>query len=221
MSQLKNIMSIQQGDIPSQYIVADYILLATNQYIDTGISATPRYTRSLFEVYWVGSTTGTRGLYGVRGASSADSRSYCVFLTVGGSGPRWDNVGDSSHASNWSTGVWHKVELTHAGNYGQTIVDGTIVALGNTTMSATSYSSIHLNTIYTNGSVNTGGTTRWRPLKILADGTNLSADMIPVYDTVTHAGGMYDKFRQIFIGGGNPGGNTVTAYDANGNQITG
>lgn len=214
-------MMIPKGGIPSQYIVADYIVMATNQYINTGISAIPRYTRSIFEVYWNGSTTGTRGLYGVRAATSADYRSYCVFLVVGGSGPRWDNCGTSSLSSNWSTGEWHTVELTHSGNYGQVVDNGIIVATGDTNMSTSEYASIHLNTIYTNGNVNTGGTMRWKSVKIWQDGVNLSADMIPVYDTVTQAGGMYDMYRQIFIGGSNPGGNTITAYDAEGNIITG
>ena len=209
--------------VPSQYIIADSIQIATNQYINTEVPAIPQYTESEFKVMWVGSSTGTRGLYGVRGANSADYRSYCVFLTVSGSGPRWDNCGGSNFSSNWSTGETHVVQLTHADRYGKTIVDGETVATGSTSMSTTSYDYIHLNTIYTRvtSSVNTGGTMRWYYCKIWADETTLSADMIPVYDTVTQAGGMYDLVRQQFYGGGNPDGNTITAYDANDNPITG
>ena len=211
------------GDIPSQYIRAAYIFIATNQYINTEVPATPQYTESEFKVNWVGSSTGTRGLYGVRNASSADYRSYCVFLTVSGSGPRWDNCGVSSFSSNWSVGETHTVQLTHADRYGKTIVDGETVATGSTAMSTTSYDYIHLNTIYTRAtsSVNTGGSIRWYYCKIWGDGTNLSADMVPVYDTVTQAGGMYDLVRRQFYGGGNAGGNAIDAYDENDNIITG
>lgn len=222
MSQLRNIMFQHNGgDIPSQYILADCIQIPTTAYINTGIAAIPRYTRSLFTVKWQGSSTGTRGLYGVRGAASADYRSYCVFLTVSASGPRWDNCGGSTYSSNWSTGEEHTVELTHSGNYGQTIVDGSIVATGETAMGTSSYSSIYLNTIYTvaAGSTNTGGTMRWKTVQIWQDGTNLSGDMVPVFDKVSEAGGMYDKFRQIFLPG--EGSGTINAYDAEGNIITG
>lgn len=221
MSQLKNIMSIQQGGIPSQYILADCIQIPTTGYINTGIAAIPRYTRSLFKIKWQGSSTGTRGLYGVRGGASADNKAYNVYLTVSGSGPRWDNCGDSSHTSNWSTGETHTVELTHSGNYGQTIVDGNVVATGTVAMSTNSYSSIHLNTLYTvaTSATATGGTVRWYPVKIWQDGTNLSGDMVPVFDKVSEAGGMYDVYRKIFLPG--EGSGTINAYDAEGNLITG
>ena len=222
MSQLRNIMFQHNGgDIPSQYILADCIQIPTTAYINTGIAAIPRYTRSLFTVKWQGSSTGTRGLFGVRGAAAADYRSYCVFLTVSASGPRWDNCGGSSYSSNWSTGEEHTVELTHSGNYGQTIVDGNVVATGETSMGTSTYSSIYLNTIYTvaTGSTNTGGTVRWKPVKIWQDGTNLSGDMVPVFDRVSEAGGMYDKFRHLFLPG--EGSGLINAYDAEGNLITG
>lgn len=227
MSQLRNILMVPKGggDIPSQYIKAAYIFIPTTQYINTEIAATPRYTRSKFKVNWVGSSTGTRGLFGVRSASSADYRSYCVFLTVSGSGPRWDNCGTSSLSSNWSTGETHEVELTHSGNYGQSIVDGNVVATGSTAMSTTSYDSIHVNTIYTrtSTSTNTGGSMRWYYVKIWGDGTNLSADMVPVFDKVSQAGGLYDLVRQQFFGGAvtGPTAPVIDAYDENGNIITG
>lgn len=224
MSQLRNLLFQHGGSpVPPQYIVANYIQIATNQYINTEVSATPQYTESEFKVTWVSGTSGTRGLYGVRSASSADYRSYCVFLIVSGSGPRWDNCGGSNFSSHWSTGETHIVQLTHADRYGKTIVDGQTVATGSTTMSTNSYDYIHLNTIYTRttSAVNTGGVTKWYYVKIWGDGTNLSADMIPVYDTVSQAGGMYDLVRQQFYGGGNAGGSTIDAYDANDNPITG
>jgi hypothetical protein len=224
MSQLRNILMTKQGGgIPSQYIKAVYIQIPTNQYINTEVSATPQYTESEFKVHWVSGNSGTRGLYGVRSASSADYRSYCVFLTVSGSGPRWDNCGGSNFSSRWSIGDTHTVQLTHTDRYGKTIVDGETVASGSTAMSTTSYDYIYLNSIYTRSasSNNTGGVVDWYYCKIWGDGTNLSADMVPVYDTVSQAGGMYDLVRQNFYGGGNAGGNTIEAYDENGNQITG
>lgn len=222
MSQFRNIMMmLPKGGIPSQYILADCIQISTTAYIDTGIAATPRYTRSLFKVKWQGSSTGTRGLYGVRGSASADNKSYDVYLTVNASGPRWDNCGDSSHSSNWSTGETHTVELTHSGNYGQVIVDGTVVATGTVAMSTTSYSPILINSLYTvpTSATATGGTVRWYSVKIWGDGSNLSADMVPVFDTVSEAGGMYDLYRNIFLAG--EGSGLINAYDADGNLITG
>lgn len=221
MSQLKNIMSIQQRSIPARYIVADCIQIPTTGYINTGIAATPRYTRSEFKVKWQGSSSGTRGLYGVRGAAAADNKSYNVYLTVSGSGPRWDNTGSSGNTSNWSVGETHTVELTHSGNYGQTIVDGTVVATGNTSMSTTSYSSIYINTLYTvsTSAIATGGTMRWYYVKIWGDGTNLSGDFVPVYDTGNNVAGMYDLVTEAFFG--NDGSSDINAYDADGNLITG
>ena len=223
MSQLRNILMVPKGggDIPSQYILADCIQIPTTGYINTGIAAIPRYTRSLFKVKWVGSSTGTRGLFGVRGAASADNKSYNVYLTVSGSGPRWDNTGSSGNTSNWSTGETHTVELTHSGNYGQTIVDGNVVATGTVSMSTTSYSSILINSIYTvsTTATATGGTMRWYYCKIWGDGTNISGDFIPVYDTVSQAGGLYDLVTKAFFG--NDSSSTIDAYDANGNIITG
>lgn len=226
MSQLRNLLFHHGGvsPIPSQYIVAEYIQIATNQYIDTGVAAIPRYTRSLFDVYWVGSATGTRGLFGVRSTSTTNSNSYNVFLVVGGVGPRWDNTGDSTSSSSWTPGERHVVELTHTPEgYGQAIDNGVVAATGSIAMSTGLREYIHLNTIYTisNASVNTGGTTRWYSCKIWQDGTVLTADMIPVYDTITQAGGMYDVVRQQFYGGSNPDGNTIVAYDANDDPITG
>ena len=222
MSQLRNILMTKHGgDIPSQYIVADFIQIATTAYINTGIAAIPRYTRSLFTVKWQGSYSGTRGLYGVRGATSADYRSYAVFLTVGGSGPRWDNCGGVSYISNWSIGEEHTVELTHSENYGQVIDNGVVVATGSTNMSTSEFEFIHLNTIYTvsSSSTNTGGTMRWKTVQIWKDGVNLSADLVPVFDRVSEEGGMYDKIRQIFLSG--EGSGAITAYDSQGNVITG
>ena len=223
MSQFRNIIMTQQGGggIPSQYIVADNIQIPTTAYINTGIDAIPRYTRSLFKVKWVGSSTGTRGLFGVRGAASADNKSYNVYLTVSATGPRWDNCGDSSQSSNWSTGETHTVELTHSGNYGQAIVDGNVVATGTVAMSTNAYSSILLNSIYTvsTSATATGGTMRWYYSKIWGDGTNISGDFVPVYDTVGHEAGMYDLVTEAFFG--NSGTSTIDAYDADGNIITG
>ena len=223
MSQFRNIMMIPKGggDIPSQYILADCIQIPTTGYINTGIAAIPRYTRSLFKVKWQGSSTGTRGLYGVRGAASADNKSYNVYLTVNASGPRWDNTGSSGNTSNWSVGDIHTVELTHSGNYGQAIVDGVVVATGTVSMSTNSYSSILINSIYTvsTSATATGGTMRWYPVKIWGDGTNLSGEFIPVYDTVNHEAGMYDLVTEAFFG--NDGTSTIDAYDADGNIITG
>lgn len=223
MSQFRNIIMAKSGGggIPSRYIVADCIQIPTTGYIVTGIAATPRYTRSLFKVKWVGSSTGTRGLFGVRGAASADNKSYNVYLTVSGSGPRWDNTGSSGNTSNWSTSETHTVELTHSGNYGQAIVDGVVVATGTTSMSTTSYSSILINSIYTvsTSATATGGTMRWHYCKIWGDGTNLSGDFVPVYDTVNQEAGMYDLVTEAFFGNG--GTSTIDAYDAEGNIITG
>lgn len=223
MSQFRNIIMANSigGGIPSRYIVADCINIPTTAYINTGIAAQPRYTRSLFKIKWVGSSTGTRGLFGVRGAASAEYRSYNVYLTVSGSGPRWDNCGDSSYSSNWSTGETHTVELTHSGNYGQAVVDGVVVATGNTSMSTTSYSSIYINTLYTvsTSAIATGGTMRWYYVKIWGDGTTLSGDFVPVYDTLGQEAGMYDLVTKAFFG--NDGASTIDAYDANGNIITG
>lgn len=222
MSQLRNLLfQTTGGGIPSRYIVADCIQIPTTGYINTGIAAIPRYTRSLFKVKWVGSSTSTRGLYGVRGAASADNKSYNVYLAVSGSGPRWDNTGSSGNTSNWSVGETHTVELTHSGNYGQTIVDGTVVATGNTSMSTTSYSSIYINTLYTvsTSAIATGGTMRWYYVKIWGDGTTLSGDFVPVYDTLGQEAGMYDLVTKAFFG--NDGGNYINAYDADGNIITG
>lgn len=209
------------GGIPSQYILADCIQIPTTAYINTGIDAIPRYTRSLFTVKWQGSSTGTRGLFGVRGTASADNKSYNVYLTVNGSGPRWDNCGTSGLTSNWSTGETHTVELTHSGNYGQTIVDGNVVATGTVSMSTTSYSSILINSIYTvsTSATATGGTVRWYPVKIWRDGVDLSGDFVPVYDTVNHEAGMYNLVTGEFKG--NAGSSTIDAYDAEGNIITG
>lgn len=222
MSQLRNLLfQTTGGGIPSRYIVADCIQIPTTGYINTGIAAVPRYTRSLFTVKWQGSSTGTRGLYGVRGAATADSKAYNVYLTVSATGPRWDNCGDSSHSSNWSTGETHTVELTHSGNYGQAIVDGVVVATGTVSMSTTSYSSIYINSLYTvsTSATATGGTVRWYDVKIWSDGTNLSGDFVPVYDTVGQEAGFYDLVTESFFG--NDGSGTINAYDADGNLITG
>lgn len=207
--------------IPSQYIVADSIQIPTTGYINTNISAIPRYTRSEFKIKWQGSSTGTRGLYGVRGAAIADNKAYNVYLTVSGVGPRWDNTGSSGNSSNWSVGETHTVELTHSGNYGQTIVDGDIVATGTVDMDTTSYSSIYLNSVYTasTSAVATGGTVRWYSCKIWSDGTTLSGNFVPVYDTVGQEAGMYDLVTKSFFG--NSGSSTIDAYDAEGNVITG
>lgn len=225
MSQFRNIIMANSGGggIPSRYIVADCINIPTTAYINTGIAATPRYTRSLFKIKWVGSSTGTRGLYGVRGAASADNKSYNVYLTVSGSGPRWDNTGSSGNTSNWSTGETHTVELTHSGNYGQAIVDGVVVATGTVSMSTTAYSSILINSIYTvsTSATATGGTVRWYSVKIWGDGTNLSGEFVPVYDTVNHEAGMYDLVTQEFKGNSGSLSASIDAYDAEGNIITG
>jgi len=208
--------------IPSQYIVADTIQIPTTGYINTEIPGSPRYTRSKFKVTWVGSATGTRGLYGVRAIASASSTSYNVYLTVNAVGPRWDNTGTNNISSNWQVSEIHEVELTHTPEgYGQSIVDGVVVATGSTVMDSNYINYIHINTIYTASisAVATGGTMKWHGCQIWPDGNNLSADFVPVFDTVGQEAGFYDIVRQRFFG--NNGSGTITAYDANGDPITG
>ena len=222
MSKLRSLMFQHGGDIPLQYIVGDRIELPSTAYIDTGVAAIPRYTRSLFTVKWIDINTGTRGLYGVRGSTVVGIDSYNVFLVVGGTGPRWDNCGPANLSSNWSVGEEHTVELTHAENNDpRVIVDGEIVAQARKVMSEEEFSSIHINTFYTvaNGVRQPGSTNQWKTVKIWKDGINLSADMIPVYDKVTQSGGMYDILRQIFLPA--VGSTKVVVYDADGNVITG
>lgn len=224
MSQLKNIISIQQRGtpIPSQYIVANTIQIPTTGYINTEIAGSPQYTRSKFKVTWFGSSTGTRGLYGVRATGSVSSTSYNVYLTVSATGPRWDNTGTSSFFSEWQVNETHEVELTHTPEgYGQSIVDGNIVATGNIVMDPDYINYIYINSLYTasTSSIATGGTMRWHYSQIWSDGVTLSANFVPVFDTVTQEAGFYDIVRQRFFG--NNGSGTITAYDANGDPITG
>ena len=222
MSQLRALMFQHGGDIPSQYIVGERIELPSTAYIDTGIAAIPRYTRSLFTVKWIDVNSDTRGLYGVRGGAVVGTSSYNVFLIVGGTGPRWDNCGPANLSSNWSIGEEHTVELTHADNNDpMIIVDGEIVAQAAKVMSEEEFSSIQINTFLTtsNGVRHPGATMQWKTVKIWKDGINLSADMVPVYDKVTQSGGMYDILRQMFLPA--EGSVNVVVYDANGNVITG
>ena len=222
MSQLRNLMFQHGGDIPSQYIVGERIELPSTAYIDTGVAAIPRYTRSLFTVKWIDVNTGTRGLFGVRGGTVVGTDSYNVFLIVGDKGPRWDNCGPANLSSNWSIGEEHTVELTHTPeDYPQTIVDGEVVAETTKIMSEEEFASIQINTFYTvaNGVRHPGALMQWKTVKIWKDGINLSADMVPVYDTVTHSGGMYDILRQVFLPA--VGSVNVVVYDADGNVITG
>jgi len=208
--------------VPSQYIIADSIQIPTTGYINTEIPGSPLYTRSKFKVTWFASATGTRGLYGVRATASVSSTSYNVYLTVSAAGPRWDNTGTNSFFSNWQVNETHEVELTHTPEgYGQSIVDGVVVATGNTVMDPDYINYIHINTLSTasTSSIATGGTMRWHGCQIWSDGTTLSADFIPVFDTVTQEAGFYDIARQRFFG--NNGSGTITAYDAGGNPITG
>ena len=222
MSQLRSLMFQHGGDIPSQYIVGERIELPSTAYIDTGIAAIPRYTRSLFTVKWIDNNTGTRGLYGVRGGTIVNITSYNVFLIVGDTGPRWDNCGPANLSSNWSVGEEHIVELTHAENNDpRVIVDGEIVAEARKVMSDEEFATIQINTFLTvsNGVRHPGATMQWKTVKIWKDGINLSADMVPVYDTVTQSGGMYDILRKIFLPA--VGSTKVVVYDAEGNVITG
>ena len=222
MSQLRSLMFQHGGDIPSQYIVGDRIELPSTAYIDTGIAAIPRYTRSLFTVKWIDNNTGTRGLYGVRGGTIVNITSYNVFLIVGDTGPRWDNCGPANLSSNWSVGEEHTVDLTHADdNDPRVIVDGEIVAEARKVMSEEEFSSIQINTFLTvsNDVRHPGATMQWKTVKIWKDGINLSADMVPVYDKVTQSGGMYDILRKIFLPA--VGSTKVVVYDAEGNVITG
>lgn len=208
--------------IPSQYIVADCIQIPTTGYINTEIAGSPRYTRSKFKVTWFGSATGTRGLYGVRAAGSVSSTSYNVYLTVNANGPRWDNTGSASFFSAWQVNETHEVELTHTPEgYGQSIVDGVVVATGNIVMDPDYVNYIYINSLYTasTSSIATGGTMRWHGCQIWPDGNTLSADFVPVFDTVGQEAGFYDIVRQRFFG--NDGSGTITAYDANGDPITG
>lgn len=226
MSQSRSLMFQHGGDIPPQYIVGERIKLPQKAYIDTGIGAIPKYTRSLFTVKWVGINTDTRGLYGVRGSNVVGRDSYNVYIVVGGTGPRWDNCGPANLSSNWSIGEEHTVELTHsdnANNDPRTIVDGEIVAEAVKNMSEEEFSSIQINTFLTasNGTRPSGAIMQWKTVKIWKDGINLSADMVPVYDTVTQSGGMYDLVRQIFLPAEGSGTADVVVYDADGNAITG
>lgn len=208
--------------IPSQYIVADTIQIPTTGYINTEIPASPQYTRTKFKVTWFGSSTGTRGLFGVRATGSANNTSYNVYLTVSATGPRWDNTGTASLFSAWQVNETHEVELTHTPEgYGQSIVDGNIVATGSVVMDPDYINYIYINSLYTvsTSAVATGGTMRWHGCQIWSDGITLSADFIPVFDTVTQEAGFYDIARQQFFG--NDGAGTITAYDAGGNPITG
>lgn len=208
--------------IPSQYIVANTIQIPTSGYINTGISAITATTRSKFKVTWQGSATGNRGLYGVRSSTTVGANSYNVFLTVSGVGPRWDCIRSSSTFSNWQTGETHEVELTHTPEgYGKVIDNGEVVATGTLELGTDVLDYIHINTFYTvsSSSVTTGGTMRWHYCQIWSDGTTLSADFVPVYDKVTQEAGFYDIVRQRFFG--NDGSGTITAYDANGDPITG
>ena len=222
MSQLRSLMFQHGGDIPSQYIVGERIELPSTAYIDTGVAAIPRYTRSLFTVKWIDNNTGTRGLYGVRGGTSVNTTSYNVFLIVGDTGPRWDNCGPANLSSNWSVGEEHIVELTHAENNDpRVIVDGEVVAQARKVMSDEEFATIQINTFLTvsNGVRHPGATMQWKTVKIWKDGINLSADMVPVYDTATQSGGMYDILRKIFLPA--EGSTKVVVYDADGNVITG
>ena len=222
MSQLRSLMFQHGGDIPSQYIVGERIELPSTAYIDTGVAAIPRYTRSLFTVKWIDNNTGTRGLYGVRGGTIVNTTSYNVFLIVGDTGPRWDNCGPANLSSNWSVGEEHIVDLTHAENNDpRVIVDGEIVAEARKVMIEEEFSSIQINTFLTvaNGVRHPGATMQWKTVKIWKDGVNLSADMVPVYDKVTQSGGMYDILRKIFLPA--VGSTKVVVYDAEGNVITG
>lgn len=208
--------------VPSQYIIADTIQIPTTGYINTEIPGSPRYTRSKFKVTWVGSSAATRGLYGVRATPSSSSTSYNVYLVVNATGPRWDNTGATSFFSNWQVNETHEVELTQTPEgYGQAIVDGNIVATGNTVMDPDYINYIHINTLFTAGTSATaiGGTMKWHDCQIWGDGNTLSADFVPVYDTLGQEAGLYDIVRQRFFG--NNGSGTITAYDANGDPITG
>lgn len=208
--------------VPSQYIVADSIQIPTSGYINTLVTAINSTTKSKFKVTWQGSSTGNRGLYGVRPATSVGADSYNVFLTVGSTGPRWDCIRSTSTYSIWSVGETHEVELTHTPEgYGQVIDNGVIVATGTQSLGSTPLDYIYINTFLTQStsSVMTGGTMRWHYCQIWSDGTTLSANFVPVYDTVGQEAGFYDIARQQFFG--NDGSGTITAYDAEGNPITG
>ena len=224
MSQFRNLLisKLNISPVPSQYIVANTIQIPTTGYINTEIPGSPLYTRSKFKVTWFGSSTGTRGLYGVRATGSVSSTSYNVYLTVSATGPRWDNTGTASLFSAWQVNETHEVELTHTPEgYGQSIVDGNVVATGNIVMDPDYINYIYINSLYTasTSSVATGGTMRWHYCQIWGDGNTLSADFVPVYDTVNQEAGFYDIVRQRFFG--NDGAGTIVAYDENGDPITG
>lgn len=206
--------------IPSQYIVANTIQIPTTGYINTLISAITATTRSKFKITWQGSATGNRGLFGVRSSTSVGANSYNVFLTVSGEGPRWDCIRSSQTFSSWQVGETHEVELTHTPEgYGKVIDNGEVVATGTLELGTDVLDYIHINTFYTVSSsgVITGGTMRWHYCQIWPDGTTLSADFVPVFDTVGQEAGFYDIARQQFFG--NDGSGTITAYDAQGNVI--
>lgn len=211
---------LQSNTIPSKYTIADSVQIPTTGYINTMISASPRYTRSKFKVTWFGSATGTRGLYGVRATASVSSTSYNVYLVVNATGPRWDNTGTNSFFSNWQVNETHEIELTQTQEgYGQSIVDGVVVATGDIVMDSDYINYIYINSSFTASttSVATGGTMRWHGCQIWSDGTTLSADFVPVFDTVENVAGLYDKVRKQFFG--NDGTSVITAYDAQGNLI--
>lgn len=208
--------------IPSQYIVADTIQIPTSGYINTLVTAINSTTKSKFKVTWQGSSSGNRGLYGVRPTVSIGADSYNVFLTVSANGPRWDCVRSATAFSSWQVGETHEVELTHTPEgYGQVIDNGAVAATGTQTLGSTPLDYIYINTFITqsSGTVTTGGTMRWHYCQIWSDGNNLSANFVPVFDTVTQEAGFYDTVREQFFG--NDGTGTITAYDANGNPITG
>ncbi len=216
------ILSSGSSPIPSQYIVADTIQIPTSGYINTLVTAINSTTKSKFKVTWQGSATGNRGLYGVRPTTSVGADSYNVFLTVSGQGPRWDCIRSTATYSNWSVGETHEIELTHTPEgYGKVIDNGVIVATGIQSLGSTPLDYIYINTFLTQSTsaVLTGGTMRWHYSQIWSDGVTLSANFVPVFDTVTQEAGFYDTVREQFFG--NDGEGTITAYDANGNLITG
>lgn len=206
--------------VPSRYIVADSVQIPTTGYINTLVSAITATTRSKFKVTWQDSTTGNRGLFGVRSGTTLGANSYNVFLTVSGTGPRWDCVRSSSSFSNWQVGETHEVEITHTQEgYGQVIVDGNIEATGTQEQGTDVLDYIYINSFLTisSGTAITGGTMKWHNCQIWSDGSTLSADFVPVFDIRTNSAGLYDIVRKQFFG--NDGTGIINAYDAQGNLI--
>lgn len=194
-------------------------------YIKTQISAYPNRTKSEFKVKAIdafATDTSIRGLYGAR-VNTGDT-SYAVFGRAGNYRPRWDNLGTAGTGSTWTSGVWHKVVLTQtAEGYGKTIIDdGVEEFTGTLAMSSSSSGKIHINTLWNNNIAYASSGTQawaWGEVRIWQDGEHLSGDFVPVYDTFTNTAGLYDKVSGEYFP--NNGSGTITAYDAEGNIITG